>query len=165
MTLREAFAGVAGAARARIRFGRMGISLLEDAGIVKVYLMPGRETEQFTEHILARSEYSDRLWPSPGGAPICIRDSTRELDLSYPIDRRVVDAGRRSVLAISLKLKAANLVCCGVHSHHVDAFKDDDAIALGHVAHLLAVAIAHDRLWSLEQQRRIERDTLKACCR
>ncbi len=140
----------------------MGISLLEDAGIVKVYLMPGREAEQFTEHTLARPEYSDRLWPSPGGAPICIRDSTRELDLSYPIDRRVVDAGRRSVLAISLEAEGRQLGVLWFDSHHVDAFKDDDAIALGPVADLLAVAVAHDRLWSLEQQRRLKRDQLES---
>jgi GAF domain-containing protein len=162
MILRDAFAGVAVTARARVRFERMGISLLEGAGIVKVYLTPGREAGQFTEHTLARPEYSDRLWPSPGGAPICIRDSTRELDLSFAIDRRVVDAGRRSVLAISLEAEGRQLGVLWFDSHHVDAFKDDDAMALGPVADLLAVAVAHDRLWSLEQQRRLKCDQLES---
>lgn len=150
LTLRDAFAGAAVAARAIVTFERMGISLLEDSGTVRVHLLAGPGTEYFTEHVLARPHYSGFLWPAPGGGPICIRDSARELDLSYPIDRRVVDAGRRSVLAISLEAQGTQLGVLWFDSHRVDAFSAGDAIALRPVADLLAVnvalALAHERL-------------------
>ena len=145
LTLRDAFASVAVAARAMVPFERMGISLLEDPGTVRVHLQAGPGAEHFTEHVLARPHYSGCLWPAPGGGPICIRDSARELDLSYPIDRRVVDAGRRSVLAISLEAQGTQLGVLWFDSHRVEAFSDGDAIALGPVADLLAVAVV---LWA-----------------
>ena len=145
LTLRDAFAGVAVAARAIVPFERMGISLLEDPGTVRVHLLAGPGAEHFTEHVLARPHYSGCLWPAPGGGPICIRDSARELDLSYPIDRRVVDAGRRSVLAISLEAQGTQLGVLWFDSHRVEAFSAGDAIALGPLADLLAVAVV---LWA-----------------
>ena len=145
LTLRDAFAGVVVAARAIVPFERMGISLLEDSGTVRVHLLAGSGAQRFTEHILARTHYSGCLWPAPGGGPICIRDSARELDLSYPIDRRVVDAGRRSVLAISLEAQGTQLGVLWFDSHRVEAFSAGDAIALGPLADLLAVAVV---LWA-----------------
>jgi transcriptional regulator with GAF, ATPase, and Fis domain len=145
LTLRDAFAGVAVAARAIVPFERMGISLLEDPGTVRVHLLAGPGAEHFTEHVLARPHYSGCLWPAPGGGPIRIRDSARELDLSYPIDRRVVDAGRRSVLAISLEAQGTQLGVLWFDSHRVEAFSTGDAIALRPVADLLAVAVV---LWA-----------------
>ena len=52
LTLRDAFAGVAVAARAIVPFERMGISLLEDPGTVRVHLLAGPGAEHFTEHVL-----------------------------------------------------------------------------------------------------------------
>jgi transcriptional regulator with GAF, ATPase, and Fis domain len=162
LALCDAFAGVASGARSIVTFERMGISLLEDADTVKVHLLTGDGSDQFSEHVLARTHYSDRLWPPVGGPPVCIGDSASELDLSYPIDRRIVDAGRRSVLAISLETQRRQLGVLWFDSHRTEAFEPGDAAALGHLADLLAAAVAHDRLWTLEQARRIKRDKLEA---
>ena len=159
LQLRDVFTNVVSAARPILPFERMGISLLEPDDAVRVFLMAGEGATEFSEHVRSRRQFSDTLWPTRG-TPICIRNCARELDPAYEIDRRIVEIGRQSVLAVSLDSQGRQLGALWFDSGEAGAFDDAHAAAIEPVADLLALAVEHDRLWTLEQERRRKRDCL-----
>jgi len=161
LQLGDVFASVASAARPILPFERMGISLLEAEQAVRVFLMAGDGATEFFEHVRSRRQFSDTLWPTRG-KPVCIRNSARELDPAYEIDRRIVEIGRQSVLAVSLDSQGRQLGALWFDSGKPGAFDDAHAAAIEPVADLLALAVEHDRLWTLERERRRKRDCLHA---
>jgi two-component system NtrC family response regulator len=161
LQLRDVFANVVAAARPILPFERMGISLVEDADTIRVFLMVGDDADEFSEYVRSRRQCSDRVWPARQ-APVCIRDAASELDPAFELDRRIVETGRRSVLALSLDAQGRQLGALWFDSREHDAFSPAHAAALEPVADLLALAVEHDRLWTLEQERRLRRDKLEA---
>ena len=159
LQLRDVFTNVASAARPLLPFERMGISLLEFDEAVRLILMTGDAATEFSERVRSRRHFSDAMWPTRG-KPVCIRDCARELDRAYEIDRRIVEIGRRSVLAVSLDSRGRQLGALWFDSASAGAFDDAHALAIQPVADLLALAVEHDQLWTLEQERRRKRDCL-----
>jgi transcriptional regulator with GAF, ATPase, and Fis domain len=160
--VRDVLAHVAAATRPLVPFERMGIALLEDADTVRSFLMVGDGADQLSEQVRSRAQCSDRLWPRLGSPPICIRDSAQELDTTYEIDRRIVEDGRHSVLIVSLEIQERQLGVLWFDARQVGAFDKSHAQGLEPVADLLALAIEHERLWTLEQERRRKRDRLQS---
>jgi Nif-specific regulatory protein len=78
------------------------------------------------------------------------------------MDRRIVEMGRESVLAVSLEAQGQQLGALWFDARQPGAFNAAHAAAIEPVADLLALAIEHDRLWALEQERRQRRDKLEA---
>jgi transcriptional regulator with GAF, ATPase, and Fis domain len=162
LQLGDVFSTVAAAARSLLPFDRMAISLVEGDGTVRVFLAAGEGADGFSETVRSRDQYSDRLWPARGGSAVRIRDAPRELDPAFEVDRRVVEAGNRSVFAFSLEAPDRQLGVLWFVSSEAGAFSDAHVAALGPVADLLALAVEHDRLWTREQERRRRHDKLEA---
>jgi transcriptional regulator with GAF, ATPase, and Fis domain len=162
LQLGDVFSTVASASRAVLPFERMAVALLEDGGGVRVLVSEGAGADGISELSRLREQYSERLWPARGGPPVRIRDAARELDPAFEIDRRVVEAGCRSILALSLEALGRQLGVLWFDSPRVDAFTEGHAAALLPVADLLALAVEHDRLWRLEQERRRRHDKLES---
>lgn len=161
LQVRDVLANVAAATRPLVPFERMGIALLEDGDTVRSFLMVGDGADELSEHVRSRAQCSDKLWPRLGSPPICIRDSAQELDTTYDIDRRLVDDGRHSVLIVSLEIEERQLGVLWFDAREPGAFDKAHALGLEPVADLLALAIEHERLWTLEQDRRRKRDRLQ----
>jgi transcriptional regulator with GAF, ATPase, and Fis domain len=159
--LRDVFTNVALAARAVLPFDQMAIALLEPDDAVRVLLMPGDGAAAVSEHVRSRRQFSDRLWPTRG-RPVCIRDGARELDAAYEIDQRIVELGLQSVLGVSLDSQGRQLGALWFESGAAGAYDAAHAAAIRAVADLLALAVDHDRLWTLEEERRRKRDRLHA---
>jgi two-component system response regulator HydG len=134
--LRDVFTNVAAAARPLLPFERMGISLLERDETVRVCLMAGEGATTWSEHVRSRQDCSDTLCP--------------------------VDLGSRSVLSVPLDSHGRQLGALWFGSAAPGAFDASHAAAIAPIADLLALAVEHDRLWTLEQERRRKRDSLHA---
>jgi transcriptional regulator with GAF, ATPase, and Fis domain len=152
--LRDVFTRVASAARPLLLFERMGIWLLEADETIRVFLMAGEGTVDFAGHVRSRRQFSDRLWPNPG-KPVCIRSAAGDLDTSYEMDRRIVEIGVESVLAVSLNAQGRQLGALWFDAGQPGAFTDVHA-------DLVAVAMERERLWTDEQERRRRHDRLEA---
>src|SRR5262245_50849863 len=108
LQLRDVFTNVTSAARSILPFERMAISLLKTDEAVHVFLMAGDGATEFAEHVRSRRQFSETLWPTRGKR-VCIRNCARELDPAYEIDRRIVEIGRQSLLAVSLDAQGRQL--------------------------------------------------------
>jgi len=161
LQLRDVFAHVAAAARPLIPFERMGIALLEDPETIRTFIVVGDGAEQLSEQLRFRRQCSDQLWPTLGGPPICIRDAPREVDTSFEIDRRIVESGRHSVVVVSLEVQERQLGVLWFDARDPKVFTRGHVESLAPIVDLLALAIEHERLWTLEQQRRWKRDRLQ----
>jgi transcriptional regulator with GAF, ATPase, and Fis domain len=156
--LRDLLSCVAAASRMVVPFERLSIGVLADAETVRVRTM-GSAGE---EVVVPRGQYSDRLWPGPDRPHLCVRDCRQELDTSFESDRGLVEAGIRSVLAISLQAGARPLGALWLGAAGPAAFTDAHAAALRGVADLLALALEHDRLRNLDLVRHRRLDKLEA---
>jgi transcriptional regulator with GAF, ATPase, and Fis domain len=159
---RGALPGVAAAARMVVPFQRMGVSLVEGGDSVRVWVVAGGDAAGGTGTVWPLRQHSSRLWPGRNGPPVCLRDASRELDTSFEADRRLVEAGTRSLLALTLDTDDRQLGALWFDSREADAFTAAHAAAAGPIADLVVMAVEHERLWALAQERRRRRDRLEA---
>jgi two-component system response regulator FlrC len=159
LQVREILATVSAAARPLLPFECLGVALLEDQDAIR-FSMVGEDGSEQAVDLRSPRHCSDQLWPRPGSAPTCIRNAPEELDTSYAFDNRVVEAGCRSVLVLSLEVQVRQLGVLWFATREPDAFTERHAIELKPIADLLTLAIEQERLWRVEQQRRRKRDQL-----
>jgi transcriptional regulator with GAF, ATPase, and Fis domain len=159
--LRHLLATVAAAARPLVPFDRLGLALAEDAETVRTTWLPWKHTLDASEQTHFRRQWSDRLWPRLGGAPVCIRDAAQELNASFDVDRALIEGGHRSVLVFSLEARGCQLGVLMLDAREPRRFDEDHQVSLRSTVDLLALAIQHERLWPLEQERRRKRDQLQ----
>src|SRR5262245_30402393 len=107
--LREILATVAAAIRSLVPFDRLGLALVEGAEAVGTISVRWEGAVDASEQTHLRHQWSDRLWPRPGGTPVCIRDAAQELDASRDVDRALIESGHRSVLVFSLEAQGRQL--------------------------------------------------------
>jgi transcriptional regulator with GAF, ATPase, and Fis domain len=162
LELRDLLPGVAAAARLVVPFERTGISLLEGADTLRLWATGTDGVQAFAASVVPRRNVSPRAWPESNGGPIHIRDAGRELDTGFEFDRGLVEAGMRSVMALSLDAAGRQLGAWWFAARAAGAFSEAHAVALGPVAALLVQALERDRLWALEENRRRRRDQLEA---
>ena len=158
--LRSVLATVAATIRSLVAFDRLGLALIEDEDAVRTISARWADADA-SEQTHVRRQWSDRLWPRVGGAPICIRDAAQELDASCDVDRSLIDGGHRSVLVFSLEARGRQLGLLVMEAREPRAFDEGHQISLKPTVDLLALAIQHERLWRLEQERRDKRDQLQ----
>ena len=159
--LRHFLATVAAATRPLVPFDRLGLALVEDAEAVRTVSLRWEGAVDVSDQTHARHQWSDRLWPRLGGAPICIHDAAQELDAAFAVDRALIEGGHRSVLVFSLEARGRQLGVLLLEAREPRRFDERHQVSLTPTVELLALAIQHERLWPLEQERRRKRDQLQ----
>ncbi|HXI02251.1 MAG TPA: GAF domain-containing protein, partial [Candidatus Saccharimonadales bacterium] len=162
VALGDLFGRIASTLRRTIPFETAELSLLQEGQTVRTLTVgPGLEGSS-GDRIGSRAHYSVRLWPEAGAAPVILRDPGGELDPSRAEDRRLIEAGARSILALPLAFeqRPAGLLC--LTSRTKGVFGEAHAAMLAPIADLIAVAAEHERLWDLERARQRHREKLEA---
>lgn len=162
-------ATVAAATRPLVSFDGLGVAVVEEGESVRTASLRCEDAVEASEQRQFRHQWSDKLWPRVGGAPICIRDAARELDASCDVDRSLIEGGHRSVLVLSLEARGRQsleargrqLGLLWFAAREAGSFDERHQISLKPTLDLLALAIEHERLWRSEQERRRKRDKLQ----
>ncbi len=121
---------------------------------------PGAPRARESDRPLRRADHSPRIWPAPGGPAVCIDDTTQELDPTFAGDRAVIQYGYRSALVLPLDKDARQMLWFA--HREPNAYHRGHARLLQAVVDLTALAIEHELLQRLVQQRRKRRDALEA---
>ncbi len=159
--LRQIIGTVAAAARSLVPFDRLGLAVVDDAAGVPTISLHWEGDGDAAAATHVRHQWSDRLWPRFGGAPVCIGDAAEELDASCDADRSLIEAGHRSVLVFSLEARGRQLGALLLDAREPRSFDERHQTALKPTVGLLALALQHERIWPLEQERRRKRDQLQ----
>src|SRR6185369_15713437 len=89
-------------------------------------------------------------------------DTQRELDPAYAWDRQTLESGYRSIIRASLRSAGRRVGVLGFGSRKPDAFTAEHENVVLALAELLAAALEHERLWSVEHRRRQRSDALES---
>jgi transcriptional regulator with GAF, ATPase, and Fis domain len=153
LELRQVFARVAEAALGAFAFERMGVLLLDGADGLRHYAVavttegsPGDEEGK----VRPRDDCSPRLWRE---FVVDRVDTERELDPAYPRDREILDSGIRSIIRGVLSSGGRTLGILAFYSREPEAFTSEDEPVVAALADLVAAALEHERLWTIERER------------
>src|SRR5207249_9919228 len=86
-------------------------------------------------------------------SPVLMRECESELDATYPADRRVLEDGIRSFVAVPLIFGEKGGALLGFAKRQPDWFDKSDLEAVEEIAQHVVVAIQHQR--PAEKQRRL----------
>ena len=111
---------------------------------------------------LRRADHSPRLWPETGGCPVVVGDAERELDLAYPGDRALVQYGYRAALVLALGSDTRQVGVLWLVHREPNVYGASHARALQPIADLATLAVEHDLLQALTQERRQKQEALEA---
>src|SRR5262249_46042151 len=84
-------------------FDRAELALLEDGNLVRVLALDTATSAEPFPRLDARAHYSERLWADADPLPRVVADAVAELDAAHDADRRLLDAGARSLLVVPLR--------------------------------------------------------------
>jgi len=153
LELRQVFARVAQAALGALAFDRMGVLLFEGGDALRHYAVavatvdgPGYEEGQ----LLHRDDCSPRFWREIVVDRI---DTERELDRAYRRDREILDSGIRSIIRAVLRSGGRMLGVLAFSSRRPEAFTSEDEPVVATLADLVAAALEHERLFTIEKER------------
>jgi two-component system response regulator AtoC len=153
LELRQVFARVAQAALGALSFDRMGVILQEGGDALRQYAVavttaegPGDEEGR----LRPREDYSPRIRREFDVERI---DARRELDPAYPRDREVLDHGVRSIVRAVLRSGGRRRGVLAFYSRQPEAFTSDHEPVVAALADLVAAALEHERLWTIERER------------
>jgi transcriptional regulator with GAF, ATPase, and Fis domain len=153
LELRQVFARVAEAGLGALAFDRMSVLLLEGVDTLRHYAVavttvdgPGEEEAP----LVRREDCSPRFWREFVVDRI---DTVRELDPAYPRDRQILDAGIRSIIRGVLRSDGRTLGVLAFSSLRPEAFTSEDEPVVEALADLVAAALEHERLWTIEKER------------
>ena len=153
LELRQVFARVAAAARGALGFDRMSVLLLEGPDSLRRYAVAATGASSPAEEegrLVQRSECSPRLWSEFVVERV---DTRRELDPAFARDREILDAGVRSIIRSTLRCGGRHLGLFAFFSRQPDAFTSEDEPVVAALADLVAAALEHERLFSIEKER------------
>jgi len=153
LELKDVFARVAEAAATVLPFETMGVSRLETPDTMRIYAVAGSSKPADPSRVVRLDEFSPNLRPRPGNHGR-IDDATRTLDPDFPVDRDILQSGVRSILRTPLARGGQLAGTIWFTSARPGAFTADHETAAGPIADLLALALEHERLFSLETSRR-----------
>jgi transcriptional regulator with GAF, ATPase, and Fis domain len=153
MELRHVFARVAEVARSAVPFDQIAVLRLEAGEAVRFYGVAvsadGRPGEM-TDRVLRRSDYSPRFWREFVVDRI---DLERELDPAFPRDREIRASGLRSMIRARLRSGGRTLGVLAFCAAAPQAFTSDHDPVVQALADLVAAALEHERLWTIERER------------
>jgi len=163
LELQEVFNRVAAAVRRLIPFDNIGVVRIIDGQKAVLHATTAQcmvDTEVCTgpEPL---SSWSPRLRPRPGPIPR-IDDTHEELDPSFPMDARILQAGVRSALWEPFRPADAFRGGVWLSSATPAAFTSEHQKLLGPIAALLGSGVEHWRLWDAEQRYRERLDMLES---
>ena len=107
-------------------FDRLGLALIEDEDAVRTISLRWDGTDA-SEQTHFRRQWSDRLWPRVGGAPICVRNAAQELDARCDVDRSLIEGGHQSALVFSLEARGRQLGLLVMDAREPSAFDEGHA--------------------------------------
>jgi transcriptional regulator with GAF, ATPase, and Fis domain len=152
LELRQVFARVAEAALGVLAFDRMSVLLLEGENAQRHYAVT----------VTPRGDASDeqgRRPPRDDCSPRWLRefvvdriDTERELDAAYPRDREVLASGIRSIIRGALRSGGRRLGVLAFYSREPEAFTSEQEPLVATLADLVAAALEHERLWTIERE-------------
>jgi transcriptional regulator with GAF, ATPase, and Fis domain len=148
----DVFRRVTSALRASVPFDASTLVVLDDDETTRAFEFDGDAAEPRTS-TGSRPHWSERLWPRDDSAPAPVRDARLELNPDAPADRRLLDAGVRSALALPLVGEEQPLGLALYTSRSPSAFEPAHAVALSPLLEVVALAVERERLWTVEQQR------------
>jgi transcriptional regulator with GAF, ATPase, and Fis domain len=157
LELGEVFARVADAAAAVLPFETIGVARVGPDGTFTLHSFAGNVPSPPAS--LRLDDFSPAVRPRPDG-PTRIEDASRLFDPGFAIDRRMAEEGRRSLLFVPLRRGEQLDGYVGVTSREPGAFTADHEAALASIAELLGLALEHERLWSLDAERRRRLDAI-----
>jgi len=138
---------VAEACHTIVPFDAMGIVQLEPEGRVRAIAAAGELSDKaLAGLVFPRAGFSPAFWPDADRFLVVIGDAERELDLSFPVDRIMVDRGYRSALRVPLGIGDKRLGSVLLVSRTRGRFSTRHGHALTVVAELVTVALAHQQL-------------------
>ena len=159
--LRRILATVVAAIHPLVPFDRLGFALVDGEDAIRTISLPWEGADDASEQTQLRGQWSDRLWPRVGGAPVSVGDAARELDPTFDVDQALIESGHRSVLAYSLEARGRQLGVLWLAAREPRRFDESHQVLLAPTVDLLTLAIQDERLWRLEQERRRKRDQLQ----
>jgi Nif-specific regulatory protein len=162
LELREVWDRVVDACRAVVPFDGMGVSRIVAGDRVRVIATAGRPAStDLRERMLARKDYSPRLWPHDGDALILVADAERELDRSFSVDDDLVARGFRSILRLALGHGPRRIGALVLVSRQPAHFNADHGRRLSVVGELVTLALAHEEMSSAWRERRTRTEALR----
>ncbi|HKI02673.1 MAG TPA: sigma 54-interacting transcriptional regulator [Thermoanaerobaculia bacterium] len=159
LELREVFVRVAEAAATVLPFDRMGVVRARERDTLELYSL----TEMVLDPpvTIRLEDFSPATRPLLDGNKR-INDVLKMLDLSFAMDRRIQEQGMRSGLSVPLFRGEQLGGYVMVGSRRPGAFTAEHEAALQPIADLLGLALEHERLWSLDAERRRRLDAIDA---
>ncbi|MFI5006958.1 MAG: sigma 54-interacting transcriptional regulator [Solirubrobacterales bacterium] len=159
LALPEVFTRVAVSASALLPFHRMGLSRRDGPDDLVVLALAGDAPAVVTGERLRILDLSPALRPGPTRVRR-IDDSVRELDVSFALDRRVVEQGARSILLAPILRGEETVGSVWFASHEPGAFAAEHEPLVEAIAAILGSALEHERLALLEVARLRRMDAL-----
>mgnify|MGYP003591792079 CR=1 FL=1 len=155
LSLPEVFARVADAARRVLPFDAAGVVRLVEGPALLSWGAALDADAAEPEWRVERDEISDLLWPT-GTRPRRIEDARAVLDPTLRVDRRVLEAGARSILVAPIVRGAVPLGNLWFSARAPRRFGAREEEAAAAIADILSAALEHERLAD-EERRRLRR--------
>ncbi|MBL8114037.1 MAG: sigma 54-interacting transcriptional regulator [Acidobacteria bacterium] len=161
LELRDVFSRVAESVRPLVPFDLMGILRCDGTDRVILYSVAGGRTLGYSGTEIPRCNFSPALWPTME-RPSIIEDTEKVLDSSFCRDREVLESGMRALLRAPLRLGSHVFGYLWFASRTPGAFSRQHELLIEPVANLVTLALEHERLASIEKERRRRFDALDA---
>jgi transcriptional regulator with GAF, ATPase, and Fis domain len=152
LSLPDAFARVAGAARRVLPFDAAGVVRVVDGPALLSWGAATPRVPEGRTWRYERSEISDHLWPSAAGARR-IDDARAVLDPSLRADRDALDSGTRSILVAPIVRGSVPIGSLWLSAKTPSEFSSVDEETAGAIADILSAALEHERLADEERER------------
>ena len=159
LELKEVFAQVAEAAANVLPFDAIGVSRLETPETMRLYAVAGDFVAEEPAPTVRLSDFSPALRPQITSSGL-IADAVSHLDPAFPMDRRILERGVRSVLRADLFRGGVPSGTLWFTSAKPGVFTAEHEAAARPIADLVGLALEHERLWSLEGARRRRLDAI-----
>jgi len=157
LDLKEVFARVADAAATVLPFDTMGVARVSGPGELTLHSFVGKEGGP--PSVVRLDDFSPAIRPRRD-APLRVEDAAGLFDTGFPIDKIMAGDRRRSLLFVPLRRGEQVSGYVGLTSQKPGVFTGDHEAALVAIAELLSLALEHERLWSLDAERRRRLDAI-----
>jgi Nif-specific regulatory protein len=171
LSLKDVFSRVAEAARLALPFDSMGVNVTENPDLpvdarpedetFSVYSVIGKGSMEEMGTSYRRSDVSPAFRLPEMGEVVRYADVAKSLDPSYPLDRRALDLGCRSLIATFLP-GPRPLGSMWFASTEPDTYLPGDEDTVRAIADLVALALKHEQLHGHERERRQRSEALEA---
>jgi transcriptional regulator with GAF, ATPase, and Fis domain len=159
LDLKDVFARVAEAAAEAIPFDVMIVLRAEGDGVFALHSFAGPAHGPPSQTRLDDFSPGLREILRSGGR---VDDFAKLLDLAFVLDRKILADGMASAASIPIRRGDALDAIVSVASRRPRAFTDVHEAALRTIADLVGLALEHERLWTLDVERRRRLDAVDA---